>query len=396
MDSRRIFLGKVASGLGTLAAVPGRVLGASDRIRVAFIGFGARATDLLNHTRSCAHTEIAAFADVHTRQLDRARAMVPEAAVYADHRAMLEDSSIDAVIVATPPHLHAEHFCAALDAGKHVYIEKTMALTIDHAKRMREASTRDDQRHVVQVGHQACSSGQMRDARMFLSSAARLGKITAIDMRMHRNAPQVKRVGVIHAGEIDWKAFLGDAPVREFDANRVVNWRNFWDYSGGMICENMSQQLAFWYKALALRIPESATAAGGTLLWKDGREVPDTLNIALVQPEEILVHWTAGSGNNHPGAGENVLGVNGTIARDAQLRYVPQKSSRAGGNEMTGRSAHVPHAHMQDFFDSIRAGREPACPFELGWRVSIASRMAVESFRQGRTVRWDANKEEIV
>lgn len=395
MDSRRIFLGKVASGLGTLAAVPGRVLGANGRIRFGIIGFGDRATDLLNHARVCANTEVGAIADVYARQLDRAKTIAPEAAVYGDYRAMLDDSSIDAVIIATPPHLHAAQFRAALDAGKHVYIEKTMALTLEHAKRMRDAWTRDDGRHVVEVGHQACSSAQMRDAGMFVSNPARLGKIAAIEMRMHRNTPQVRRTAEIRAEEIDWDAFSGDAAPREFDANRFVNWRAYWDYSGGMICENMSQQLAFWYKALGLQIPAAATAAGGNFVWKDGREVPDTINIALAQPEEMLIHWSAGSGNHHPGAGESVLGLNGTITRGAQLRYIPQKP-RAGANEMTARSTNAPHAHMQDFFDSIRTGREPSCPFELGWRVSIATRMAVESYRQGRTVRWDAKNEEIV
>ncbi len=404
MDSRRNFLGKVASGLSTLAAVPARVLGANDRIRVGFIGFGDRATDLLSQVRACPHTETVAFSDVFTRQLDRARTLAPGAAVYADHRRMLEDSSIDAVVVATPPHLHAEHFCAALDAGKHVYQEKTMAFTVDHARRMRTAFERDGRRHAVQIGHQACSSGHMRDVQMFLSEPARVGKIMSIGMRMFRNTPRGKAqwsrtapvTGDMNASNIAWNAFLGDAPTREFDAHRYMNWRLFWDYSGGNVYENMSQQLAFWYQALRLEIPRSATAMGGVLLWNDGREVPDTMNVSLKQPEDILVHWASCVGNSHPGIGEDVLGDNGTISRDALVRYVPQKINRPDGNEMTGRTAHVPHAHMQNFFDCIRDGAEPNCPFEIGWRVSIAARMAVDAYRLGRTVRWDPIKEEIV
>src|SRR5215475_9790866 len=102
MDSRRNFLGKVASGLGTLAVVPKRVLGANDRIRLGIIGFGDRATELLNHQRACPNTETVAFCDVYTKQLDRAKGLIPTAATYMDHRRLLEDKSIDAVIVATP------------------------------------------------------------------------------------------------------------------------------------------------------------------------------------------------------------------------------------------------------------------------------------------------------
>jgi predicted dehydrogenase len=403
MDSRRNFLGKVASGLGTLAAVPARVLGANDRIRVGFIGFGDRATDLLNHVRACPNTESVAFCDVFSKQLDRARSLAPGAAFYADHRRLLEDASIDAVVIATPPHLHASHFCDSLDASKHVYQENPLAFTLDHARRMRAAFERDGGRHAIQIGHQACSSGHMRDVQMFLSEPARIGKISSIAMRMFRNTPRGKAQGSrtarvtedVNASNIAWSAFLGDAPEREFDANRYMNWRLFWDYSGGNIYEHMSQQLAFWYRALRLEIPRSATSVGGVFLWKDGREVPDTMNVSLQQPEEILIHWASCVGNNHPGIGEDVLGDRGTISRDTQVRYAPQKINRPEGNEMTGRTAHVPHAHMQNFLDCIRDRKTPNCAFDLGWRVSIAARMAVDSYRLGRTVRWDPIKEEI-
>src|SRR5271170_3561217 len=125
MDSRRHFLGKFATGIaGTLAAVPAQVLGANERIRVGFIGFGDRATDLLNWIKLCPNTEVVAFSDIYTKQLERAKALMPTAATYLDHRRLLDDQSIDAVIIATPQHLHAEHFCASMDAGMHVYQEK--------------------------------------------------------------------------------------------------------------------------------------------------------------------------------------------------------------------------------------------------------------------------------
>jgi predicted dehydrogenase len=404
MDSRRNFLGKVASGIGTLAAVPAHVLGANDRVRVGFIGFGDRATELLNHLRACPHTEAVAFADVFTRQLERAQSLVPTAATYLDHRRMLEDKSIDAVVVATPQHLHAAHFCASLDAGKHVYQEKTMAFTVEHAKRMRASFVKDAGGHTVQIGHQACSFGHMSDVRMFLSDRERVGRITAIDMRMYRNTPRGKPqwsrtariTPEVNAENILWESFLGDAPRREFDANRYMNWRLFWDYSGGNVYENMCHQVSFWYKALGLQIPRAVTMNGGVYLWKDGREVPDTMNVSMEQPEEILIHWASGFGNNELGVAEEVLGDNGTISRDSQVRYVPQKMNRPDAKEMLGRGTNVPHAHMQNFVDCVRSGKEPNCPFDLGFRVSIASRMAVDSYRLGRTVRWDAKKEEIV
>jgi len=404
MDSRRNFLTKVASGIGTLAAVPQKVLGANERIRAGIIGFGDRATDLLNHVRACQNAEVVAFADVFTKQLERAKGLAPEAKTYLDYRRLLEDKSIDAVIVATPQHLHAEHFCASLDAGKHVYQEKTMAFTVAHAKRMRASFQKDGGKHTVQIGHQSCSFGHMDDVKMFLSDAQRMGKITAIDMHMYRNTPHDKpqwsRTSRINADvnpeNILWKSFLGEAPNHEFDANRYMNWRYFWDYSGGNVYENMCHQMSFWYKALNLQIPKAVTMNGGIYLWKDGREVPDTMSVAVEQPEDMLISWVSGFGNNELGITESVLGDNGTIERGQYVRYIPQKVNRPDGNEMGGRATNVPHVHMQNFVDAIRGTAQITCPFELGFRVSIASRMAVDSYRLGRTLRWDAKKEEIV
>jgi hypothetical protein len=180
------------------------------------------------------------------------------------------------------------------------------------------------------------------------------------------------------------------------DLFRQLHWRYFWDYSGGTVFEHMSQQLAFWYKALDLEIPDAASTVGGLYVWKDLREVPDTVNVALRQPEEILICWNSSQGNSQLGVGEDVLGTHGTISRSSQVRYVPQKINRPDGVEMTGRTAHVPHAHMLDFIESVRTGKEPNCPFDLAYRVSVACRMAVASYLEERTVRWDREREEIV
>jgi len=278
MDSRRKFIGRMATGLaGSMA--PTRVLGANDRIRIGIIGPGDRGMQLAREALACPNTELVAFADVYTGRLEEARKLVPTAKTYLDYRYLLEQPDVDAVVIATPQHLHCEHFVASLDAGKHVYVEKTMAFTVDHAKRMRAAYRRARNR-VVQVGHQGCSSGQIVDAMNFLKTGW-VGKITAIHAHMYRNTPHGKPQWArpvypdMTPENILWKGFLGEAPERPFDAHRYVNWRFFWDYSGGNFYENMCHQLAFWYKVLDLEIPRAVTATGGIYLWKDGREVPD-------------------------------------------------------------------------------------------------------------------------
>ncbi len=400
MHSRRNFIGKVAGGLaGSFAA--GSVLGANERIRVGIIGPGDRGTQLLREANQCPGVEITALCDVYNKRLETAGKEFPNAQKFYDYQRMLEDKSIDAVLIATPQHLHAEHFTASIDAGKHVYQEKTMAFTVEHAKRMRAAYQRTGGRQVVQIGHQACSSGHVADATQFLASG-KVGKVTAIHAHMFRNTPHGKPqwsrpvAPDMTAESIVWPAFLGAAPEHAFDAQRYINWRFFWDYSGGNVYENMCHQVAFWYKVMNLQIPKSASMAGGIYLWKDGREVPDTMSVTLEQPEDMLFTWDSGFGNNELGVSEEVLGTDGTISRGQQIRYSAQKVNLKDVADQTGITPTEPRAHMQNFLDSIRTGKPTSCPFELGYKVAVACRMSVESYLQGRTVRWDAVREEII
>jgi predicted dehydrogenase len=401
MQSRRNFIGRVATGIaGTLAT--SNVLGANDRVRLGIIGPGARGSEILREAINCANVECVGAADVYTRRLEEAQNIAPGAKTYLDYRHLLDDKSIDAVLIATPQHLHAEHFVASLDAGKHVYQEKTMAFTVAHAKKMRAAVERAGGR-AVQIGHQWTSYGHVSDALSFLKPEL-MGKITAIEAHMYRNTahgkPQWSRPVYpdMTAENIVWKSFLGEAPQRPFDANRYINWRFFWDYSGGNVYENMCHQIAFWYKTMNLKIPQSVTMTGGLYLWKDGREVPDTMNVAMALEEEMMFNWTSGFGNDKLGITEEVLGDKGTILHTPQsIKYVPQKVNRKDGNEMAGVTRNERGAHMQNFLDAVRdPDKAVNCPFDLGFRVSIACRMAVDSFRQQRSVHWDAAKEEIV
>jgi predicted dehydrogenase len=399
MNNRRTFL----FGAGAVTLQSSRLIGANERLRLGIIGYGARGKELVNYALRCPNTEFGGFADVYTERLKESAAVAPRAKTYLDYRHLLEDRSIDAVLIATPQHLHREHFVASLEAGKHVYQEKTLAFTVEDARKMREAHRRAP-KLVVQVGHQSCSSADMVNALELLKTE-QMGKITEIVMHMFRNTPhdqpQWSRpvTSDMTPENIIWNAFQGDAPKHAFDPNRYQNWRFFWDYSGGNVYENMCHQLAFWYKALNLGIPAAVNMSGGIYLWKDGREVPDTMTVALEQPEEMQISWTSCFGNDQLGFTEHVLGTDGTLAHTANVTYLPQKVTNPTGKVKTGQSttpANMYIAHMANFFDGIRAGSALNCPFELGYRVAIACRMAVESYRQKRPIRWNAATEELV
>jgi predicted dehydrogenase len=262
---------------------------------------------------------------------------------------------------------------------------------------------------VVQVGIQSTSSPVVAQVREYLGPE-RMGVITQLQTFHYRNAPYGgwKRAvpADCDAQHVDWKAFQGEAKEYPFDPNRVINWRFFWDYSGGNVFENMVHQVGFWFKLLNLKIPQKVTMVGANYL-SPGMQPPDTMDVSMIQREKILFTWNSMFGNNLYGEGyDEVLGDKGTILRveDLHARFVPQgeESAVPSVGEASGKAPDIVGMsdttipHMQNFFDCVRSRKETDCPFELGFRSAITCRMAVDSYRQGRTVHWDEQKEEIV
>ena len=302
MQSRRNFIGKVATGLaGTLAA--SNVLGANERIRIGIIGPGARGTEILRQALACPNVECIGAADVYTRRLEDVKKIAPDAKTYLDYRHLLDDKDVDAVLIATPQHLHARALhrrarrrqarLPGKDHGVHGGARQAHARRLPARRRQARRADRppvdlhrpDDRRRQLP---QARADGQdHRHPRPHVPQhAARQAAVGAAGLSRHDAREH-------RLEERSWAR----RPQRPFDANRYINWRFFWDYSGGNVYENMCHQLAFWYKAMGLGIPRAVTMTGGLYLWKDGREVPDTMNVSMEHDEEMLFTWDSGFGN---------------------------------------------------------------------------------------------------
>jgi predicted dehydrogenase len=403
--SRRTFLKQVGAVAGaalshTLLAAP-KALGANDRVRLGLIGAGGRGTEILRAALRCPNTEVVAAADVYTRRLDAIKHVAPGIKTYSDFRKLLDDKGIDAVLIATPQHQHALNFVPAIQAGKDVYQEKTMAFNPDHAKRMRRAAK--DSGRVVQVGIQSTSGPGFADARR-LATPERMGTITLVHAHHYRNAPYGGWLRDVPADcdarHVDWAAFQGEAKSRDFNGDRVVNWRFYWDYSGGNVFENMVHQVGFWYKVLGLKVPRQATMTGANFLCPR-MEPPDTMDVAL-RLDNLLFTWNSSFGNRHYGETNDVVGgTKGTLVRtpDGAVRYFPEWGrgpAKPSEDPTTASDSEETRLHMQNFLDCVRSRKEPNCPVEIGFRSAIACQMAVASYRLRRTVGWDAEREDIV
>jgi len=378
----------------------GRVLAANDRVRIGLIGAGDRGQEIFKSALRCPNVEGAAVADVYTRRLDEVKEFVPNIKTYRDFRSLLEDKAIDAVLIATPQHQHALNFVPAIQAGKDVYQEKTMAFNPDHAVRMKKAL--EGTKQVVQIGIQSTSGPQVEAVRQYLNPT-HMGVISAIDTHHYRNEPYGGWKRPIPSDcdlqHVGWQEFQGEAAPHPWDPNRYVNWRFFWDYDGGNVFENMVHQVGFWYKLLNLQIPQAVTMTGANYLSPD-MQPPDTMDVSMLQPEKILFTWNSMFGNRRYGEGDDLLlGNKGTIHRDENqcVSYLPEKNRKEATHARSPTSdTSMTDLHMQNFFDCVRSRREPNCPFEIGFRSAIACQMAVASYCEGRTVHWDAERNAIV
>jgi predicted dehydrogenase len=403
--TRREFTRRTAAA-GLAAAVSAtRILGANDRVRFGLIGCGDRGQEDLQAALTCANVECVALADVYTRRLDELQRIVPSAKTYRDFRRMLDDKSVDAVLIVTPQHQHALNFVPALQAGKDVYQEKTMAFNTDHARRMRRAF--EGSGRVVQVGIQSVTAEVFAMVKS-LNTPEAMGNITAIHTHMYRNAPYGGWRRPVPADcdlqHVDWKGFEGEAPPHEWDPNRYINWRFFWDYDGSNVFENMVHQVGFWYKLLDLKIPRGVMMNGGNYLSPD-MEMPDTMDVSMDQPENLLFTWNCGFGNRHYKAEDDfLLGNKGTIFRGRnKVEYTPEAHPPGSAGSppeskalMAKTHSDGTNEHFQNFFDCVRSRKEPNCPFELGYRSAIACQMAIRSYHAGRKMCWNAETEEIV
>jgi predicted dehydrogenase len=403
-NTRRDFIKQAAVGAAAVLAYPSaNVLGANDRVRVGMIGVGGRGQDLLHEILEVPNAQVVAIADVYTRRWDEAKKIAPGIEAVGDYRRLLDRKDIDAVIVASPLHIHARHFVDTLTAGKDLYSEKTLAWSIREAEECLAAAKKSDR--VVQIGLQHESGGQLADARAWIAQGI-VGKVTSVESWMSRNTPHgkpqwVRAVpGDCTAANVDWKAFLNGRRNREFDAFRFINWRLYWEFSGGNVSENMVHQISWIMTALDLGLPTAAYMSGGVFSEKDGREVPDTIAITLDYPGDTVVTWQSTFSNSRYGLGERLLGSDGTIehvagatdmvsgSSEETLRYLPEKVNRADGVALAGTSAD--QNHMANWIDCVRSRKTPNAPVEKGYRSAVAVHMANLAYRRKERITFEA------
>lgn len=265
---------------------------ANDKIRFALIGAGGMGTGDATDTLNAGGTEIAAVSDIYDGRLERAKERWG-AGVFTtrDYREVLAKKDIDAVIVATPDHWHAQIAADALTAGKDVYVEKPMVHKFPECKMLMDAQARSGK--ILQVGSQYASSMVFQKAQQLLQQGS-LGELNLVEAWLDRNtamgAWQYSLPGAdATPARIDWDRFLGNAPKRPFEPVRLFRWRNYKDYGTGVSGDLFVHLLTGLHVATGSLGPKRIYATGGVRNWKDGRDAYDVA-LALMDYPKTAQH----------------------------------------------------------------------------------------------------------
>ena len=250
---------------------------------------------------------------------------------------------------------------------------------------------------VIQIGLQHESAGATADARQWIKDGW-VGKVTQVESWMGRNTPHGKGqwVRAVPADctlqNVDWNAFLNGRPDRAFDGYKFINWRLFWEFSGGNCAENMVHQIAWIMSVLDLPLPSAVYMSGGVFSEKDGREVPDTIVVTLDFPKDIVVTWQSTFSNKHYELGDRILGSDGTLEHHfgEALQYWPEKVNRSEGQAEKGKAGD--QDHMKNWIDCIRSRGTPNAPVDLGYRSAIAVHMANLSYKNKKRITFEEAK----
>jgi predicted dehydrogenase len=364
----------------------------SERIRIGCIGLGNQGRPNLG-----AHLKnVVAICDVDRTRLDEARGRVQQATgksplAVTDYRKLLESKDVDAVVITTPDHWHALMTVHACQAGKDVYCEKPLTLTVAEGRVMVDAARK--YRRVVQTGSQQRSDKRFRTACELVRNGL-IGKVHTVRV----NIPRVNFKGPSvpdsdPPAELDYDLWLGPAPKRPYNSKRVhYNFRFFWDYSGGQMTNFGAHDLDITQWGLGMDDSGPVAALGKARYHKDNWfEVPEWFEATYTYPSGVTVHVVQnGSG------GVTFEGDKGTLSVDRKkLVTKPAELEKEALPDGAVR-LYASTNHHANWLECIKSRKSPICDVEIGHRSATVCHLGNIAIRTGRKLTWDPSKEQFV
>lgn len=386
MTNRRSFL--IAGGLTALAAT--RAFGANEKLRVGVIGAGGRMRQLLNSAENSGIPfEIVSVCDVYTPRRDevKSRSCAANAATYGDFKQVLDDKSVDAVIIATPDHWHVRIAVAALAAGKDVYLEKPVTHTLEEGDTLQK-SVRSS-RQILQCGMQQRSWPHFRNAVGLIQGGA-LGRVTQVRTYWWQNYGSNWVPKPIDETQLDWKQWLGGAPDQPFSIEKYHRWRWYWNFGGGAMTDLFTHWIDVAQWAMKADQPSTAMMLGDKHVFTDW-DCPDTIQAAFRYPGFDVVYEGMMSSSIDDG-GLEFRGTDATLKINRSGMGVFRENVKSDRNPILKEESFEDGTilHMRNFFECVKARKEPNAPVETGIAAARAGHIGNLAFHRGGMTSWPA------
>ncbi len=406
--NRRRFLGEGARNAAGVAAagmvgwhapaVAGQ-MSPADRLRVGVIGVRSQGKTLAVETAALPGADVVALCDVDAsmlqraaRELEKAQPLAPQ--LYADFRRLLDNPSLDAVLIATPDHWHAAMTVLACQAGKDVYVEKPVAQTIDEGNRMIAVAQHEGR--VVQCGLQQRSGAHFRSA-VELVRGGMIGKVRlAKAWSVHRRQPVAWKPDTAVPPGIDYDLWQGPAPERPFNASRFhYHWRWCWDYGTGELGNWGVHLLDIARWGLGVELPDRVAATGSPQPagHKQTSQTPETLAVQYAYRDVTILWehrlWTQ-HGNEGRATGTAFYGDEGTLIVDRSGWKVYDRSKA-----VTADTSELKRSHLTNFYDAVRQRTQPACDLRTGQISSTLCHLGNIAYCLGREVSFASETQDF-
>lgn len=402
--ARRDFIRTVGAATAATALSYSRILGANERVQMGLIGCGGRGTSNMGNFLKLGTVDFVAFADVYGTHIDQAKKAAPAAKTFGDYRALLDMKDVDAVMVATPDHWHKAQTIDALNAGKDVYVEKPLTLRNEEGPEIIKAARLN--KRICQVGMQQRSGKHYLEAKEQYFDTGRLGKVTLVRTWWHGNSWHLRRAPAelqTQPADLDWAAFVGPLPWRDYDPQQFYNWRAYLDYGGGQITDLFTHWIDVVHMFMGQDIPVSAVASGGVYAYKDGRTAPDTIHVLLEYPGPFTATFEATLVPGITGAGIEFCGTEGrlTITRGAYEFFpvpvrTPGRPAAEPESVMVRASSSLDQDHMGNFIDCVKSRKMPNGDVLIGHRSAQASHLGNIAYLEKRRIAFDPVREQIL
>lgn len=416
----------LAGAIWTAASIQ-RVMGANDRVRLGLIGCGGRGRYVGNFMSQAPNVEFVAVCDVHEPSARKAREWAgAQATQYADMRKLLERKDVDAVLVATPDHWHANATVAACQAGKDVYVEKPLAHNIREGRAMVRAARAHNR--IAQVGTQQRSAPHFAECARIVQSGE-LGEVHFVRVWNFMSL-YPKGIGRAEDSEppagLDWDYYLGPAPKRPFNPLRFKStFRWYWDYAGGLITDFGTHRFDTVHEIMGETQPKTAASSGRRYSMRDGGEMPDSMQVIYEYPGFVMSYECStlnshGLGGRTQGMkyyrmrtpedrphGMAFYGTNGALFADRvgyevypepvdeQANFVPAAATAYRMQRKTVPASDATSLHARKFIENIRARKTPDADIEIGHRGTLIGHLGNIALKTGLKLRWNSETEDF-